>query len=385
MAGGNFGGGTGEIQNPYLIEDADDLFAVRNDPYAFYKLVSSINLMECTQLGPNGWIPSPFIGTLDGNGYSIENLKNHSGGTDVGLFTVLRGTVRNVQLSNFDIQGGARVGAVAGRIEQAKGVAIENVAVVNSAISGSSYVGSLAGTIFNGQVRNSYSKAVVNANNNYKGGLFGAVTSDVTVEAPIIENCYFDGQITGTGTNGGLIGQATQAPTIINSFFNSAAGTDNGFGTAKTADEMILAATYVGWDIPMANHLQKVWSIADGDTPELFYNAGSRFLVFAEGKYYRLNGEDWVEMGDMLPTEAEFASLGLSEGDLSGVPGFVWNKLRIHRVIEIVNLRERYRVDQVYDHKALVNQGQVTDGFLLKTSINLADYGDALGRVYFKH
>ena len=387
MAGGIFGGGTGEIQNPYLIEDADDIFAMRNQPYAFYKLISSINLMECTQLGPTGWNPAAFVGTLDGNGYSIENLKNHSGGTDVGLFTVLRGTVRNLQLSNFDIEGGARVGALAGRIEQSKGLAVENVAVVNSVIRGSSYVGSLAGQLITGQIRNSYSKSTVQANNNYKGGLFGAITSDVTIEAPVIENCYFDGQILGTGTNGGLSGAKTQEPVVINSFFNSAVGTDNGVGTAKTPEEMLLAATYVGWDVPMANHLQKVWSVADGSTPELFYNAGSRFLILAEGKYFRLdsNGEDWIEMGDMLPTESEFAAYGLSEGDLAGVPGYVWNKLRIHRVIEIVNLRERYRVDQVYEHKLLENQGQVTDGFLLKTTINLADYGEALGRVYFKH
>jgi hypothetical protein len=383
MAGGSFGGGTGEIQNPYLIEDADDFFAIRKAPYAFYKLVSSINLMECSNLGPSGWIPDEFIGTLDGNGYSIENLKNHSQGTDVGLFTVLRGTVRNVQMSNFDILGGTRVGALAGRIEQAKGLAVENCAVVNSVIKGSSYVGSIAGTLYTGDIRNSYSKATVQADNNYKGGLFGSITSDITIEAPTIENCYFAGAISGTGTNGGLVGASTQAPVVINSYFN--AGTGNGFGEIKTPEEMLLAATYVGWDIPMANHLQKVWAIADGSLPELFFNAGSRFLVLAEGKYYKLDGEDWVEMGTLLPTEAEFASFGLSEGDLAGVPGFVWNKLRIHRVIEIVNLRERYRVDQVYDHKALVNQGQVTDGFLLKTSIDLSQYGDALGRVYFKH
>lgn len=385
MAGGNFGGGTGEIQSPYLIEDADDFFALRSEPFSFYKLVSSINLMECTKLGPTGWIPDEFVGTLDGNGYSIENLKNISGGTDVGLFTVLRGTVRNVQLSNFDITGGTRVGALAGRIEQSKGVAVENVAVVNSIIKGSSYVGSIAGVLYTGDIRNSYSKATVEANNNFKGGLFGSVTSDVTIETPTIENCYFDGSIIGTGSNGGLVGPSTQAPTVINSFFSNTAGTANGYGTVKTPEEMLLAATYVGWDVPMANHLQKVWAITDGSLPELFYNAGSRFLVLAEGNYYKLDGENWVEMGTLLPTEAEFASFGLSEGDLAGVPSFVWNKLRIHRIIEVVNLRERYRVDQVYDHKALVNQGQVTDGFLLKTSINLADYGDALGRVYFKH
>lgn len=383
MAGGLFGGGTGEIQTPYLIEDADDFFKLREKPYAFYRLVSSINLMECSYLGDAGWIPAPFAGTLDGNGYSIENLKNHSSGNDIGLFTVLRGTVRSVQLSNFNILGGTRVGALAGRIEQSKGLAVENVAVVGSVIKGASYVGSIAGALYTGEIRNSYSKSTVQADNNYKGGLFGSVTSDVTIEAPVIENCYFAGQIQGTGSNGGLVGSATQQPVVINSYFS--AGTANGIGTLKTPEEMLLAATYVGWDIPMANHLQKVWAIADGAVPELFYNAGSRFLAFAEGQYYRLDGENWVAMGSLLPTEAEFASFGLSEGDLAGVPGFVWNKLRIHRIIEIVNLRERYRVDQMYDHKELVNQGQVTDGFLLKTTINLNEYGDALGRVYFRH
>lgn len=384
MAEGKFGGGTGEIQNPYLVEDADDFFAIRNKPYAFYRLVSSINLMECTQLGPNGWIPAPFAGTLEGNGYSVENLKNHSNASDTGLFSMLRGTVRNLQLSGFDIQGENNVGALAGRIEQSKGLTVENCAVINSIIRGSSNVGSIGGTLYTGEVRNSYSTSVVDSNSSAKGGLFGAIPSDVTIETPIIENCYFDGRIDGNGNRGGLVGSATQEPIVINSYFNSEIDSSNNIGEGKTSEELLMAETYVGWDVPMANHLQKVWSISDGSLPELYFNAGSRFLVFAEGKYYRLDGEDWIEVGDMLPTEDEFAAYGLSEGDLAGVPGFVWNKLRIHRVIEIVNLRERYRVDQVYDHKILENQGQVTDGFLLKTTINLDDYGDALGRIYFK-
>lgn len=384
MAGGNFAGGTGEIQSPYLIEDADDFFAIRKDPYAFYRLISSINLMECTQLGPDGWIPHVFAGTLDGNGYSIENLKNHSGGANVGLFSYLRGTVRNLQLSGFDIQGGNNVGALAGIIEQSKGLAVENCAVVNSIIRGNYNVGSIAGNLYIGEVRNSYSTSIVESDRDSKGGLFGNINSNVSIKTPVIENCYFNGRIDGSGNKGGLVGIASQIPIVINSFFNSAVNSANSIGEAKTEEELKTASTYVGWEIPMANHLQKVWSISDGNLPELFFNAGSKFLIFASGKYYRLDGEDWVEMSNALPTEDEFAAFGMSEGDLAGVPGFVWNKLRIHRTIEIVNLRERYRVDQVYDHKTLENQGQVTDGFLLKTIINLNDYGDALGRIYFK-
>ncbi|MED1125357.1 hypothetical protein [Bacillus atrophaeus] len=387
MAGGNFGGGNGEIQSPYLIEDADDFYNIRKEPHAFYKLIGSVNLMECSFLKSTGWDPSAFAGTLEGDGFSIENCKIHNGGSDIGLFTFLRGTVRNLQLSNFSIEGEERVGAMAGNIEQSQGM-VENCAILNSKVTGSSYVGSFAGNLYQGEIHNSYSLADIEATNSTgkMGGLFGDIPSDATITTPVIKNCYFDGQLFGqTNYTGGLVGDTTQDPIVVNSYFSEDVGFDNGVGEMKTNEEMRLSETYVEWDVPMANHLQKVWSLSDGILPELFYNSASKFLVFGGGQYLRLEGDKWVAVSEQLPDEEQFSAFGMSEGELAGIPGYVWNKLRIHRKIELVNLRERYRIDSVFDHKELVNQGQVTDGFLLKTTINLDDYGDALGRVYFKH
>lgn len=386
MANGLFGGGDGTIQNPYLIEDADDFFEIRKEPYAFYKLVSSINLMECSFLGDAGWVPSAFAGSLEGNGFSIEQCKITTG-SDIGLFTFLRGVVRNVQLIGFDIKGSQRIGALAGRVEQVRGVAIENCAVIDSKIEGSSYVGSFAGSIFAGETHNSYSTATITTTNgNRVGGLFGSVDSNTSIKAPVISNSYFAGSIKGASNNvGGLVGEAVQRPVVVSSYYNSEIGFNNLIGEGKTYEEMLNPAIYVGWDIPMANHLQKVWSISEGALPELYYNAESKFLIYGGGKYFKLDGDNWVELSEELPAEEVFETQGLSEGELAGVPGYVWNKLRIHRTIELVNLRERYRVDSIFDHKVLENQGQVTDGFLLKATIDLNEYGDALGRIYFRY
>lgn len=71
MAGGNFGGGNGTAENPYLVEDAADLNAVRNDEYAHYRQAKNISLAQY-----QNWEPlSGFCGTYDGQFYPITDLK----------------------------------------------------------------------------------------------------------------------------------------------------------------------------------------------------------------------------------------------------------------------------------------------------------------------
>ena len=68
MANGNFGGGNGTTATPYLIEDADDLNAMRKNLDASYKLVNDINLGVAPYCEGEGWNPiDNFTGQLDGN------------------------------------------------------------------------------------------------------------------------------------------------------------------------------------------------------------------------------------------------------------------------------------------------------------------------------
>ena len=47
MANGNFAGGKGTKSNPYLIEDADDLNAIRNNLVAHYMSHKLLHNLSC--------------------------------------------------------------------------------------------------------------------------------------------------------------------------------------------------------------------------------------------------------------------------------------------------------------------------------------------------
>lgn len=76
MANGSFGGGNGTKRKPYLVEDAYDLNAVRNDTYAYYEQTQDVDLSIFSNFIPIGH-DSGFNGGYDGNEYIIKNLNIH--------------------------------------------------------------------------------------------------------------------------------------------------------------------------------------------------------------------------------------------------------------------------------------------------------------------
>lgn len=79
------GGGTAEA--PYIVMDAADLDAVRDNLGAYYELGADIDLggEEWTPIGSSG---QPFTGTFDGDGHTISGLYVNSD-DDAGLFGVV--------------------------------------------------------------------------------------------------------------------------------------------------------------------------------------------------------------------------------------------------------------------------------------------------------
>lgn len=115
-----FGGGTGTELDPYLVEDAEDLNAVRNNLEAHYKQVADIDLGGAN-FEPIGHKPladyDPFSGVYDGNRHKIINGNiNYPTDNYIGLFAYLarRGEVRNLGIEGFDIVGLQYVGGITG-------------------------------------------------------------------------------------------------------------------------------------------------------------------------------------------------------------------------------------------------------------------------------
>ncbi|WP_432406681.1 GLUG motif-containing protein [Wukongibacter sp. M2B1] len=256
-------GGNGELANPYIIETKEQLNNIRYDVAGHYKLGNDIDL-ENEEWEPIGNASAQFIGSLDGNGYTIENLKITRVTTyGVGLFSHIQDTtIKNLTIKNADVEGNSYTGALIGNasnnfnidnckvegIGKVKGVSNVGGLIGQAASSGtgeinncsakikvegiSNGVGGLVGNIYNGQVRKCYATGDVESTGYMVGGLVGYAY--VNTENSTIEESYAVGNVEGRKEVGGLIGKgycnkASKRITVENCFalgdINSTDGT----------------------------------------------------------------------------------------------------------------------------------------------------------------
>lgn len=160
----HFSGGTGTVQKPFIIGNIIQLCNIERDMSAHYVLKNDINL-NGTEWYPLGgcYLEKPFIGSLDGKGYSIIGLKKTGAVTErdnryyFGLFGKIGkgGGVRNLNFTDVNIDLTKASGNASNRIFMGivAGMAcgeISNVEVYgtcsfNHCVKGSSFMGGIAG------------------------------------------------------------------------------------------------------------------------------------------------------------------------------------------------------------------------------------------------
>ena len=192
-------GGEGAVQEPYIVKTREQLNNMRFELDAHYILGNDIDLenIEWTSI-------VEFTGSLDGDGYTIKNLKIVQPEVDkVGLFGYVKGAVvKDLTIENVDIEGRNYVGALVG--DGLNSVHIDNCIVKGlGKVKGSSYVGGLVGRSSNSKISNSSGKIDVEGSENMVGGLAGYT------DRTQVRRCYTLGDVTATGSQvGGLIGFA---------------------------------------------------------------------------------------------------------------------------------------------------------------------------------
>ena len=228
--------GTGDKDDPYLIENAADLRKLAEkvnsgETYEgkHFKQTKDIDLENET------WTPIGFFkGIFDGGGYQITNLKITEG-SYVGLFgSVENAIIRNcnvagevngsnsvggivgsagkyTQILNCSFQGNVKgnqnVGGIAGGTSG--GCEVSNCYVIGTVHGDVSYVGGIVGYAY-GTIKNCYALADVSAGGNFVGGIAG-YTSNLN-----IENCYYSGEVSASKYVGGIVGNATSGITVKN-------------------------------------------------------------------------------------------------------------------------------------------------------------------------
>ncbi len=197
--GSNFSGGSGTLQNPFLLETAADLTDLQSDancwfaPYA-YKLAGDIDMSaEPTWTHGIGTNPSqPFYGWFDGDGYTIRGLTIASNTDHLGLFGYgANASVTDVSLVDLDVR--------------------------STATSGVGAAGGLFGTLVNGQVARVHATGYVAREQGHAGGLIGHVLSSTDVADVDVAI-----DVLGSDSAGGLIAvvgfspdRATDGPYVL--------------------------------------------------------------------------------------------------------------------------------------------------------------------------
>lgn len=238
------------------VKTIQDLYNIRLDLTAKYILMNDIDLTAATaeggdyDYGGRGWNPigsndiygdGEFSGIFDGNGYSIKSMRINlhysnlpSGVTEevnVGLFSNVSGTIKNLHMENVDFytivrisSGKTNAGGIAAKTTQS--ATIINCSVTGKIATDDSYdnAGGLIG-YNDGTINQCYNTA--NVSSYYAGGIAGRGGS---VENTITKNCYNTGLIIGTNKAGGIVGSYDYYGDIANCYNTGSVR------TSKTAD-----------------------------------------------------------------------------------------------------------------------------------------------------
>lgn len=201
------------------IRTAADLDKIRANPFGSFCLTADIDLAAIANFKPIAAESGhPFLGTLDGRGHAIRNLKIRSTGR-AGFFDRISGGftpnsgVKNLRLINVSVvsTGGDETGGLAaiqgGAFED--GGSITNVSV-SGAVSGTdtSLIGGLLGVQEGGTILRSHSSAAVTAGN--FGGHIGGLVGFQSKQGTILQS-YATGPVTASGFDmaiGGLVGDS---------------------------------------------------------------------------------------------------------------------------------------------------------------------------------
>jgi parallel beta-helix repeat protein len=262
-------GGSGTLDDPYIITTVEELQAMKNNLTAYYALGNDIDASATVGwnggagFAPIGTDANRFTGSFDGQGYKVNNLYiNRPSTWYVGLFGYVGsgGKVENVGMTNESLTGfyclGGLIGAnwgevtncystgtinggndsddVGGLIGWNKGTASKCYSTCS--MNGSS-MGGLVG-INGGTITNCYATGPVNSTD-YAGGL-------VELNNGTVSNSYSTGAVSGMyGDMGGLIG-TDYFGSVSNSFWdNETSGqSTSGGGTGKTTENMKNVRTF---------------------------------------------------------------------------------------------------------------------------------------------
>lgn len=209
-------GGTGTVEDPYLISTTGDFQQLALEPTKNYKMVADIDMSKAAQW----WAPvKNFTGSLDGDGHTIYNLGVKTTEDHAGLFGTLdlNGIAKNLIFVNPTVEvtnSNQYAGVLAGETNytyDGKGQAtnVDSIFVYGAKIAGDDQgfiaAGGLVGSAnLKTKINNcSFQGEITLPNTENVGGIVGQTRSGSSVNA-----CYANVNATAKTVLGGIVGMA---------------------------------------------------------------------------------------------------------------------------------------------------------------------------------
>ncbi len=308
--------GSGTVADPWIIASTEDFMKIYGEDYLYsnYRLIKNIDLSSIAN------IPEvTFYGSLDGGGYTIYGLQIDESWN--GLFNKAKGaTFKNIVIDGFEarLTREKDTGLI---VNEAENTTFDNIIVQNSTIvsngSSSNYVGGIVGYAHQSTfhyvsnrsainisdsisavggligycssctISESYNIADINSTGGYVGGLIGnsyeSTITNVYNQGNVNTGAFFVGGIIGYASGGSITNTySISSPSsaiyfgnivgysrdlvMTNAYMQSNGEYESGYGSggslnnvvSKTDDELLLGATYAGFDF------SNIWAISGG-------------------------------------------------------------------------------------------------------------------------
>ncbi len=215
--------------------------------------------------GGRGWSPivgksgyedrDAFQGAFDGRGYEIRHMMINRSSARVGLFAHASGSVRNLHLTDVDVNGRDSAGVLIGHAFAS--ARISNV-TADGAVSGRRNTGGLVGSFY-GVIADSHFDGSVSGTNSV-GGLTGHNETE-------IKNSYAAGSVSGQNSVGGLTGENRDDGKITNSYAAGSVSGQNSVGglTGENRDDGKITNSYATGSVSGQNNVGGLAGVNRGD------------------------------------------------------------------------------------------------------------------------
>lgn len=317
------GSGAGTEKDPYLVTNADELFEIRNEPYATYLQTNDIDLTEwITDNNPlQGWIPiTDFAGTYDGAHHIIKGLMiNRKSSNNIGLFGSLATDVnvilKNICLINPKITGNDNVGGIVGCvISTYKNKEIKNNSIFGGEISAQNGIaGGIIGSAHYNVNMIDHNENELNIVGNsvfclVQGNIVGGICAQAQGSSANYQSFYvvindnlFNGKVNAYKYGGGIVGVIPEfgvkvyrnvASGILHSN-ETVSGITNRFNANTIRDNISIADT-----ISANKELYRICNEDDGNTFDNYARINTVTLINGKNVEIEDNSKNGIAVGD---------------------------------------------------------------------------------------